>query len=226
MTKAILFDAFGTLFSLDIQIDEIQQLAPNRWNELLRLWREKQLSRSWLFQSMGKYEDFNEVSKKSLEQSMKELGLTNHKILELLLPIYQNPKAFEDVLPALVNLKSFGCKAFILSNGTPAMLSTGIRNTGLEPVLEGFVSVDEIKQYKPARDVYRHAVKKVGYSMEEIIFVSSNQWDVAGASNAGLDSIWLNRGQLLFEDFGFIPKAVIASLHELVELLTTNVHHN
>ena len=220
MIQTILFDAFGTLFSLKLPTQDLQRIVGAQSGELLRLWREKQLSRTWLLQAMGRYENFNEVSKKTLEQSIVELGLKDTmSIRKVLLPIYQDPNVYPDVIPGLEQIKSMGCQTYILSNGTPEMLQNGIQKAGLHQVLDGFISVDEIRQFKPSRDVYYYALEKTGISLSHTLFVSSNQWDIAGALSAGLNAIWLNRDQKPFEDFGFEPKAIISSIQKLPGLV-------
>jgi 2-haloacid dehalogenase len=220
MKKIILFDAFGTLFSLNIPLENLDKLTHGKSELLLEKWRNKQLAQTWLLQSMNRYEDFGKISARALDQVMKELEITNQSISDLLLPIYQNPNMFDDVVKGLEQLKLLDIQLFILSNGTPAMLSTGIEKSKLNKLLDGFISVDEIKAYKPAPSVYQYALTKLGCLKQEVLFVSSNQWDVAGAFFAGIDTVWLNRQKVDFEDFGHIPNAIIESMLELRQLVS------
>ncbi len=219
MKKLILFDAFGTLFSLSIQLDELDKYTHGKSELLLDRWRSKQLTQTWLLQTMNRYQDFGAVSAQTLDQVMRELGFTDQAIRDLLLPIYHHPNMFNDVIQGLGKLKSLDVQLFILSNGTPSMLSAGIQKSRLNELLDGFISVDEIKSYKPAPAVYKYALSKLGYLKKDVLFVSSNQWDVAGAYFTGLPSVWLNRDAILFDDFGHQPIAEIKSLLELKDYL-------
>ena len=222
MSKSIvLFDAFGTLFDLQIDITSLERFCGSQSSQLLELWRIKQLEYTWLMQAMGRYENFRKVSEMALKNMIQKLELTDNEenILQLLLPIYESPKSFNDVLPALAKLKSLGVESYILSNGTNDMLSQGIKNSGLASSITGYISVDEIKQYKPSPVVYEYALNKLNCTTEDALFVSSNQWDVAGASLAGLDALWLNRKKNSFENLNHTPYAIMDSISELVKYL-------
>ena len=217
--SAVLFDAYGTLFRLHTDINRLNQLCGNQGTILLDLWRQKQLSYTWLFNSMNQYENFDLISRRALNHALNVLSIEDEKIIELLMPIYKSPVAYDDVPGLLSELNNMGMRIYILSNGTTEMLSHGVRKSGIESLLDGIISVDSIQRFKPAPEVYEYALHSIGKSVEEALFISSNQWDVAGASIYGLPSLWLNRDRDPFEDMNHELRAEIFSITEIIPYL-------
>lgn len=221
MIKACVFDAFGTLFNLDIPIQEVQEIAQDRTEELMKIWRAKQLEYSWLRAAMQSYIPFNEVTHQALEFAMNETGIKEVNLFELLMPIYNHPITFPNVKPVLQQLKTLKIKTAILSNGTPEMLLAGINKTGIDLLIDQVLSVDEIKTFKPNPKVYAMACEKLDLKKSDIFFISSNRWDIAGAGTFGLRGIWLNQYQQKPEVLGPPPFKVIQTLEELPQLVNT-----
>jgi len=217
MSKVFLFDAFGTLFNLDIPETEINDLANGHGSTLLSIWRRKQLEYTWLKSMMDDYIPFHEVTKSALQFAMDSVGATDERLFEILMPIYEKPVCFPTVKPLLENLKSRGISTAILSNGTMPMLQAGVNNTGLNQLLDRILSVDTIKVYKPSPKVYQMALTNFKVTKQEVIFISGNQWDIAGASSFGLPTIWVNRKNGVPERLGHNGDAFVKSLAELME---------
>ena len=216
--KAFVFDAFGTLFNLTLPIEQIDALCKGKGQELLSIWRTKQLEYTWLRSLMGNYVNFDTITHEALTFAMRTIQIEEPKLYELLMPIYRQPNCFEDVIPVLKALQTKGIRTAILSNGTPSMLQAGVDKTGLTKIIDPIISVDVIGVFKPAPQVYAYAVEQMQLPIEDFYFVSSNRWDIAGAGQYGLQTIWLNRSQQPMEVLPPAPKHEIHSMFELVTL--------
>ncbi len=191
--SVFLFDAFGTLFKASEIGEELQRIAGEKTKSLVNIWRRKQLEYTWLRNQMKCYVPFNQVTKEALDYSLRLHGFSNERIAEILLPIYDSPSLINGAFDLLNNLKKKGKTVCILSNGTRAMLHNGVEKTGISHLVDYIFSVDDIGIYKPEPAVYQMAVDNLKKPMNELVFFSSNQWDVAGASVFGLDSVWVNQ---------------------------------
>ncbi|MFK7772982.1 MAG: HAD-IA family hydrolase, partial [Saprospiraceae bacterium] len=150
---------------------------------------------------MNKYVPFSQVTKEALDYSMLVNDLKNSRIFELLLPIYDSPNLIDGVREALDSLQEK--TICILSNGTRSMLENGVQKTGIEKIIHHIFSVDDLGIYKPRKEVYQMVLDKLNISKNDVLFFSSNQCDVSGASNFGLDSVWLNRNNEVQEGLPF-----------------------
>jgi 2-haloacid dehalogenase len=206
MTKAWVFDAYGTLFDVHSVVTACDGCWPGRGPQLSQLWRTKQLEYTWLRSLMGRYEPFSKVTRDALEWSCESLGLEGNK--EALMAQYLHLQVFPDVMETLARLK--GRKA-ILSNGSPDMLDPLVRNAGLK--LDAVLSVDALKVYKPAPQVYQLAVDALG--TRDIGFISSNCWDALGAKSFGFEVYWINRTGAPVDRLGFEPDEILRSLGDL-----------
>jgi 2-haloacid dehalogenase len=203
--KAFLFDAYGTLFDVD-SVASPQGLS--------QLWRRKQLEYTWLRALMGHYVDFQKVTEDALRSALRQLGLEmDERQIEALLQAYLFLDVFEDVKPALKALK--GTPLAILSNGSSAMLDAVVRNNGLESYFTEIISVDRVKTYKPSPLVYALGPKVLNLPAEEILFVSSNSWDAAGAKAFGYQVCWCNRSRAEMENLGCAPDFVVHGLDQI-----------
>lgn len=207
------FDAFGTLFKTSEIDTELQNIAKDKTENLLSVWRKKQLEYTWLRNQMNKYAPFSQVTKEALDYSMRVNHLKNPRIFDLLLPIYDSPNLIDGVREALDFLQEK--TICILSNGTRSMLENGVQKTGIDNLVDHIFSVDDIGIYKPQRDVYQMVLDQLNVSVNEVLFLSSNQWDVSGASNFGLDSVWVNRNNEVREE---LPYGNVLEIHDLNEL--------
>jgi len=215
--KAFVFDAYNTLFDVYSVQASCEEVFPGYGEKLTRLWRTKQLEYSWLRSLMGRYEDFWKLTGDGLRYSCRFLGLQPEATqLETIMQSYLTLAAFPETTHVLDGLA--GQPRAILSNGNPAMLEAVVRHNGLEGKFDHILSVDVLKIYKPHPSVYQLAVDRLGLSREEIGFVSSNGWDVAGAKAFGFQVFWLNRLEAPVEELGVQPDAIIKSALELLDL--------
>lgn len=212
--SVFIFDAFGTLFKtskIDIRLHEIAQ---DKTDKLLEIWRKKQLEYTWLRNQMNQYVPFSTVTKEALTYSMRVNELENTQIYDLLLPIYDNPSLISGVQEALDSFKEM--TICILSNGTRSMLENGVKETGIDNIVNHIFSVDDIGIYKPRKEVYQMALDRLKVPKDQVVFFSSNQWDVSGASNFGLDAVWVNRNRDVLEGLPFGNVLEINSFKELM----------
>jgi 2-haloacid dehalogenase len=212
--KALVFDAYGTLFDVHSVVTLCDSLFPGRGTPLSQLWRAKQLEYTWLRSLMGRYADFTVVTQEALEYACKVLHLKLDAAKSgQLMAAYDNLALYPDARDALAGLP--GLKLAILSNGSPAMLGPLVKNAGLDRTFTAVISVDKVKVFKPDPRVYQLAPDRLGVTTEEIGFVSSNYWDAAGAGNFGFKVFWINRAGAQPDVLGAGPDTVLAKLTEL-----------
>ena len=192
--RALVFDAYGTLFDVFSITALCEQLFPGHGTALAAMWRAKQLQYSVLRSMMNRYKDFWQVTQDGLAYSAKslKLDLTAEKRTRLM-DGYLTLAAFPDVKPGLQQLEAQGLRLAILSNGEPKMLQSAAKSAGIADLLDAIVSVDEIKVFKPSPRVYELASSRLKIAKGEMGFVSSNNWDVTGAGSAGLTAFWIQR---------------------------------
>jgi len=169
MIKAYIFDAFGTLFNLDKEL--LRHIEHPAVSDILAYARTKQLSYTWLNSLMQTYRPFSEITRIALEDGCKKYNAST-ELADQLAPLYFEPTTFEDVLPTLKMLQKSSATTGILSNGTHAMLQSGIQKNDLGDYLDGVYSVDDIGMYKPAPDVYEMVTKALNLKPNEVLFSS------------------------------------------------------
>ena len=216
--RALVFDAYGTLFDPFSVRALAEELFPGQGVPLSQLWRAKQLEYSWLRTLMGRYDNFWKITEDALAFSCRSLGLS---CLEqqrcALMEVYLSLPTFLEVKPALEQLSALPLS--ILSNGTPEMLTAVVAANGMAHFFTHIFSVDSLQIYKPRPEVYQHAVDNLGVPREVIGFVSSNFWDISGAANFGFPTFWLNRSSAIPDKLGVTPTAVMQTLSDLPRVL-------
>jgi len=218
--RALVFDAYGTLFDVHSVIALCEELWPGKGAALSQLWRAKQLEYTWQRSLMRRYEDFGRVTEASLRYACSALGLQLDKErVSRLMNAYQALASFPEVGGTLSTLKAMKLKLAILSNGSPAMLRPLVANAGLRGLIGTIISVDQRKIYKPAPAVYKLAVEKLRVPKTAVGFVSSNCCDACGAKSFGFRTFWINRTGAPVDALGAAPDHVIASLAELPALI-------
>ncbi len=220
--RALVFDAYGTLFNVHSVVETCEALFPGKGIALSQLWRTKQLEYSWLRSLMGRYVDFNQVTQEGLQYACESLGLTySQSALATLDNAYRTLALFDDTLPALAQLRHQQpvLKLAILSNGAVEMLDAVVSHNKLDKMLDAVISVDEVKIFKPDPRVYQLACDRLGLNRDQIGFVSSNGWDAAGAKSFGFTTFWINRAAAPVEALGVTPDRMLKSLAELPALL-------
>ncbi len=216
--RALVFDAYGTLFDVHSISIACEAMFPGRGADISRLWRTKQLEYTWLRSLMDRYADFETITRDALVYACGALGLELAQSNALgLIESYRQLSAFSEVKDALAAMHSR--KRAILSNGSPAMLNTLVEHAGMSRLFDAIISVDELKMFKPHPSVYGLATRYLGVSASEIGFVSSNFWDVSGASSFGFRTFWINRNNSQPDELGFEPVAVVRRLDELLPYL-------
>lgn len=217
--RALVFDAYGTLFDVHSISIVCESLFPGRGTDLSRLWRTKQLDYTWLRSLMGRYTDFETITRDALGIACRTLGLAlTQSDAILLMEGYRQLRPFPEVKDALAALH--GRKLAILSNGSPAMLNAVVKHAGMSTLLDAVISVDELRMFKPHPSVYGLATQYLGVNAREVGFVSSNFWDVSGASSFGFRTFWINRNDSQPDALGFEPIAVVQRLDELLPYLS------
>jgi 2-haloacid dehalogenase len=212
---ALVFDAYGTLYDVHSVVQRCESFFPGAGARLSQRWRAKQLEYTWLRTLMRRYAPFSTVTREALAHSCEALSLPlGVTQMEALMAEYLMLSPFPEVAKALAKMKP--TKA-ILSNGSPDMLEPLVRDSKL--ALDAVLSVDELRIYKPAPQVYQLAVKRLGVPKEQIGFVSSNCWDALGAKSFGFRVFWINRAGAPLDRLGFQPDRVISRLSELDEVL-------
>jgi 2-haloacid dehalogenase len=215
MAKAYVFDAYGTLFDVHAAIARYRAKVGPDAERFSELWRTKQLEYSWTLTLMGRYESFWTLTERALDFAFARFPKIDRNLRAALLDAYFALDAYPDAQPALAALKAEGRATAILSNGSTDMLAAAVKGAKLSDVLDHVLSVDAVRAFKPPPKVYDLAIDTLGVRANEIAFVSSNRWDVAGAANAGLRPVWVNRGGNPDEYPGLAPAAIICSLAEV-----------
>ena len=211
--RGYVFDAYGTLFDVHSVVEAGREITGDPV-ALSTLWRQKQLEYTWLRSLMGTYVDFWAVTEAALRYSIRRLGLSaNDAQLRRLMDSYLSLACFPEAKTALARLA--GRPRAILSNGSPAMLAAAVASSGLGAMLDHVISVDRVKTYKPSPRVYALGPETLGVPAGELLFVSSNGWDVAGAKAFGYQVAWCNRTGAPEEELGVRPDLIVSALDTL-----------
>jgi 2-haloacid dehalogenase len=211
--RGYVFDAYGTLFDVHSVVEAGREITSDP-AALSTTWRQKQLEYTWLRALMGAYADFWVVTEAALRYSIRRLGLdATEAQVRRLMDAYLSLACFPEVKAALGRLA--GRPRAVLSNGSPAMLAAAVTASGLTALLEHVISVDRVKTYKPSPQVYALGPQVLDIAAGELLFVSSNGWDVAGAKAFGYQVAWCNRTGAPEEELGVRPDLVVGSLDKL-----------
>jgi 2-haloacid dehalogenase len=213
--SAFLFDAYGTLFDVHSVVLRAGSEIAGDLESLSHLWRQKQLEFTWLRALMDRYQEFWQITEAALRTALAQLQMeASESQVRQLLDGYLAPAVFPDAKAALDSLGTF--PRAILSNGSPVMLEAAVRNNNLESYFSAVISVDQVKTYKPSPKVYQLGPQTLGFQAPEILFVSSNAWDAAGAKAFGYSVCWCNRSGRPMDRLGFAPDLVVTSLDQIV----------
>jgi len=215
--KAIIFDAYGTLFDVNSAAEKCKNKIGNKWESFANYWRTTQLEYTWLRSLMGRHKDFWQVTEDSLEKSMKVFEIDFIMKSELL-NLYKKLSTFIEVPNVLSSLKKKSFKLAILSNGTPQLLNELVISNNLENIFDDIFSIEEVGIFKPSSKVYDIPVKKYKIYKNEVAFLSANTWDVSGGGNYGYTSIWVNRNKNVFDNLDCKPNKEIKNLNQLLEM--------
>jgi 2-haloacid dehalogenase len=216
--KAIVFDAYGTLFDVNSAAEKCKGKIGDKWEGFANHWRTTQLEYTWLRSLMKKHKDFWQVTEDSLDKSMKVFKIDSSMKNELL-NLYKTLTPYSEVKEVLKSLKAKKYKLAILSNGTPSLLNELVKSNNLDDIFNDLFSIEEVGIYKPDSKVYDMPVKKYQVKNEEIAFLSANTWDVSGGGNYGYNALWVNRNNNIFDNLDYRPKNEISNLTQLLEIV-------
>ena len=216
--KAIIFDAYGTLFDVNSAAEKCKDKIGEKWERFANFWRTTQLEYTWLRSLMDRHKDFWQVTEDSLDKSMKAFDI-DPSMRDELLNLYKVLSPFKEVPDALKTLKEKKFKLAILSNGTPSLLDELVKSNHLDNLFDDIFSIEQVGVYKPSSRVYDMPIKKYNINKSEVAFLSANTWDVSGGGNYGYQSIWVNRNNNIFDNLDFKPKYQITDLNKLTKLV-------
>ncbi len=216
--KAIIFDAYGTLFDVNSAAEKCKDKIGDKWEPFANFWRTTQLEYTWLRSLMKRHKDFWQITEDSLNKSMKVFNI-NPSMKNELLDLYKVLSPFREVPDTLRALKKKKFKLAILSNGTPDLLSELVKTNNIENLFDDIFSIEEAGVYKPDSKVYDLPINKYKIKSNEVAFLSANTWDVSGGGNYGYQSIWVNRNNNIFDNLDYKPNNQIKNLSELISLI-------
>ena len=216
--KAIIFDAYGTLFDVNSAAEKCKERLGDKWEGFANYWRTTQLEYTWLRSLMRRHKDFWQITEDSLDKSMNFYNIDNAMRSELL-NLYKVLSPFTEVRDALNKLKQSNYKLAILSNGTPDLLNELVVSNQLKDIFDDIFSVEEAGIFKPDSKVYDLPINKYNIEKNEVLFLSANTWDVSGAGNYGYNTVWVNRNNNIFDKLDFEPNQQISNLSELLDLI-------
>ena len=216
--KAIIFDAYGTLFDVNSAAEKCKGKIGHKWENFANYWRTTQLEYTWLRSLMNRYKDFWKITEDSLDKSMKVFNIDISMRNELL-NLYKKLSPYPEVKKVLNNLKEKNYKIAILSNGTFSLLNELVLSNNLDNVFDDIFSIEEVKIYKPDSKVYNIPINKYQINKDEVAFLSANTWDVSGGGNFGYNSIWVNRNKNIFDNLDYEPKNEIENLTQLLDIV-------
>lgn len=217
--KLCVFDAYGTLFDINSVTKHYCNELGDISEQFSNLWRSKQLEYTWLRSLMNRYDNFWCITEESLNYALDYFNIKNDFLKINLLKAYENINCYEEVPTTLSKLKERGISTAILSNASPNMLNMAIKNSKIDSHIDSCLSVDSLKIYKPHPTVYNLILEKYNLNKNEILFVSSNSWDVAGAKSFGFNVSWINRFNSKKEVLPFEPDIELKSLMDLPNIL-------
>ena len=215
--KAIIFDAYGTLFDVNSAAEKCKDKIGSKWESFSNYWRTTQLEYTWLRSLMKRHKDFWKITEDSLDKSMKVFNI-NPNMKSELLDLYKILSPFPEVKETLQLLKEKNYKLSILSNGTPSLLNELVSSNNLR-VFDDIFSVEEVGIFKPDSKVYDIPVKKYKIEKSEVAFLSANTWDVSGGGNYGFNAIWVNRNNIIFDNLDYSPENQINNLKHLLDII-------
>ena len=216
--KAIIFDAYGTLFDVNSAAEKCKDKIGDKWEGFANFWRTTQLEYTWLRSLMDRHKDFWQVTEDSLDKSIKVFDIDPSMRNELL-NLYKILSPYKEVPETLKTLKEKKFKLAILSNGTPSLLDQLVKSNHLDNLFDDIFSIEQVGVYKPSSRVYDMPIKKYNINKSEVAFLSANTWDVSGGGNYGYQSIWVNRNNNIFDNLDFKPKYQITDLNKLIQLV-------
>ncbi|TCD14074.1 haloacid dehalogenase type II [Oricola cellulosilytica] len=209
------FDAYGTLFDVHSAVRKHADSIGEEGPQLSEIWRTKQLEYSWVRALMGSYTDFWKLTEEALDYALAATPGVGAHWREKLLEAYWTLDCYPEVPGVLARLREEGASTAILSNGSTEMLGAAVTSAGLDGLFDAVLSVDAVKTFKTAPQVYQMVTDTFEVERPAISFQSSNRWDIAGAARYGFNAVWINRVGQPDEYPAYTPDRVIGSLADL-----------
>jgi len=216
--KAIIFDAYGTLFDVNSAAEKCKDKIGDKWEGFANYWRTTQLEYTWLRSLMKRHKDFWQITEDSLDKSMNAFNI-NKSMRSELLDLYKTLNTFPEVKDVLNKLKEKNYKLAILSNGTPSLLNELVKSNNIENIFDDIFSIEDVGVYKPDSRVYDIPTKKYQIQKNEVAFLSANTWDVSGGGNYGYNAIWVNRNNNIFDNLDYKAKNEVKNLNHLLDII-------
>ena len=216
--KAIIFDAYGTLFDVNSAAEKCKDKIGDKWEGFANYWRTTQLEYTWLRSLMKRHKNFWQITEDSLDKSMNAFNIDKSMRNELL-DLYKTLNTFPEVKDVLKKLKEKNYKLAILSNGTPSLLNELVKSNNIENIFDDIFSIEDVGVYKPDSRVYDIPTKKYQLQKNEIAFLSANTWDVSGGGNHGYHAIWVNRNNSIFDNLDYKAKNEVKNLNHLLDII-------
>ena len=216
--KAIIFDAYGTLFDVNSAAEKCKYKIGDKWEGFANYWRTTQLEYTWLRSLMKRHKDFWQITEDSLDKSMNAFNI-NKSMRSELLNLYKTLNMFPEVKDVLNKLKERNYKLAILSNGTPSLLNELVKSNNIENIFDDIFSIEDVGIYKPDSRVYDIPTKKYQLQKNEVAFLSANTWDVSGGGNYGYHAIWVNRNNNIFDNLDYKAKNEVKNLNHLLDII-------
>lgn len=217
--RACVFDVYGTLLDFNAAVERCRDRLGNTTDDLSALWRRKQLEYTWLRSLMGHHIDFWQVTADALGFACEALSIADEELEKDLMALYRELDCYPEVPETLKTLREAGLATAVLSNGAPEMLEEGLEKAGIRDQFDVLLSAEIVKTYKPHPSVYMTAIDAGGFEREEILFLSANGWDIAGASAFGFPTAWINRAGAPIERLPFKPAKIVKTLADIPPLL-------
>jgi|SRR5690625_948199 len=217
--KGITIDSYSTLLDVDSAAGPLKEIIDNA-DEVARLWRLESLIYGMLCNFYESYESFYDLNRQALQYALNvyNIKLTEEEI-EQVLSIYHKLEVFSDVRDGVKGLREMGYPVYVLSNGDPSMLKSLVKIARIDDLINDFISVEEIKKYKPAKELYLHGASRAGIAAENIVHISAGWFDFAGAQQAGMQGIWMNRKAETPRVFGPKPDLEVVGFDEVISTL-------
>ena len=216
--KAIIFDAYGTLFDVNSAAEKCKDKIGDKWEGFANYWRTTQLEYTWLRSLMKRHKNFWQITEDSLDKSMNAFNIDKSMRNELL-DLYKTLNTFPEVKDVLNKLKERNYKLAILSNGTPSLLNELVKSNNIENIFDDIFSIEDVGIYKPDSRVYDIPTKKYQIQKNEVAFLSANTWDVSGGGNYGYNAIWVNRSNNIFDNLDYKAKNEVKNLNHLLDII-------
>jgi 2-haloacid dehalogenase len=216
--KAYVYDAYGTLFDVHSVSEKAESIFKGYGKTISEQWRKKQVEYFMLHQLTGNYKPFSEITRNALLYTLKNFSLQgNEDALDTLMQSYLELEVYDEVRDTLEILQKQNKKQIIFSNGNYEMLNPLVEKRELNHLLK-VLSVDDVKQYKPAPAAYQYVLETLGVEPHEVLFMSSNFWDITGASSFGFKTAWINRAELKMDELGIKPDYIFNNIKAITKI--------